>query len=75
MATAREFDGKVKYVDSPDGDTAADVVMREKRREVDLRSEDWAIVRWTWADVMNPARLDALVRSMLLQQGWRPDAG
>lgn len=70
-----EFDGKVKYVDSPDGDTAADVVMREKRREVDLRSEDWAIVRWTWADVMNPARLDALVRSMLLQQGWRPDAG
>ena len=69
-----EFDGKVKYVDSPDGDTAADVVMREKRREVDLRTWGWSLVRWTWADAMNPAKLDALVRSMLLQQGWRPDA-
>lgn len=70
-----EFDGKVKYGELlADGETAADVVMREKRREVDLRSHGWAIVRWSWAEAMHPDKLDLLVRSMLQQQGWRPGA-
>ncbi|MFT3860153.1 type IV toxin-antitoxin system AbiEi family antitoxin domain-containing protein [Micropruina sp.] len=69
-----EFDGKVKYGDllAP-GETAADVVMREKRREALLRRQGWAVVRWTWPEAVNPQRLDLLLRPELLKNGWRPD--
>ncbi|MFT3968756.1 MAG: type IV toxin-antitoxin system AbiEi family antitoxin domain-containing protein [Micropruina sp.] len=61
-----EFDGKVKYSDLlRPGESAADVLMREKRREADLRAAGWWIVRWTYADVMQPDRLDRLVRPAL----------
>ena len=51
-----EFDGKVKYgtLLRP-GESSADVVMREKRREADLRAAGWWVVRWTFADVMHPS--------------------
>ncbi|MFT3860844.1 hypothetical protein [Micropruina sp.] len=64
-----EFDGKVKYgaLLRP-GESSADVVMREKRREADLRAAGWWIVRWTYADVMNPARLERLVRPALTRK-------
>lgn len=68
-----EFDGKTKYADLlRRGETAADVVMREKRREANLRAAGWRVVRWTYADVLNPERLDGLVRPDLLTGGWRP---
>lgn len=68
-----EFDGKTKYGELlRPGETAADVVMREKRREADLRAAGWRVVRWTYADVLNPERLDGLVRPELLAGGWRP---
>lgn len=68
-----EFDGKTKYADLlRPGETAADVVMREKRREAHLRAAGWSVVRWTYADVLNPERLDGLVRPDLLAGGWRP---
>ncbi len=68
-----EFDGKTKYGDLlRPGETAADVVMREKRREANLRAAGWRVVRWTYADVLNPEQLDGLVRPELLAGGWRP---
>lgn len=61
-----EFDGKVKYGELlAAGETAADAVMREKRREADLRAAGWGIVRWTWSDLANSDRLRYLITSEL----------
>lgn len=49
-----EFDGKIKY------NTRADL-WAEKRREDELRRMGWTIVRLTWADVMEPRRMLALI--------------
>lgn len=67
-----EFDGKVKYDELlRPGETAADVVMREKRREADLRAADWWVVRWGYAEVMHPERLERLVRPALNRRAAR----
>ncbi|GAB10708.1 hypothetical protein GOARA_061_01480 [Gordonia araii NBRC 100433] len=44
-----EFDGLMKYgrLRRPDED-AADAVIREKKREDDLRSMGFIVIRWTW---------------------------
>ena len=44
-----EFDGKVKYTDD-----AANVVIAEKAREDRLREAGWFVVRWIWADLLEP---------------------
>ncbi|MFT4296044.1 MAG: hypothetical protein QM582_11600 [Micropruina sp.] len=63
-----EFDGKVKYGDLlRPGETAADVVMREKRREAQLRAAGWWVVRWTYPEVFHPARLERLLRPALFR--------
>lgn len=50
-----EFDGKIKYGDLVQpGESAADVVMREKRRENTLRDANFEIVRWDWNQLRNP---------------------
>lgn len=47
-----EFDGKVKYGDPfRKGESAADVLFREKRREDSLRATGAWVVRWVWADL------------------------
>ena len=53
--TLGEFDGRVKYgrLLRP-GETAADAVYREKRREDALRDQGWQVVRWSWADLLQP---------------------
>jgi predicted transcriptional regulator of viral defense system len=53
--TLGEFDGRIKYgrLLRP-GETAADVVYREKRREDALRDQGWQVVRWSWADLLQP---------------------
>ncbi len=68
-----EFDGKVKYdrLLRP-GESASDVVMREKRREADLRAAGWWVVRWAWADAIKPARLDRLLRPALERRHQEP---
>ena len=50
-----EFDGKVKYVGTPD--EVADAVMREKAREQAIRDAGWWVVRWTWKDLGDPKAL------------------
>lgn len=62
-----EFDGLVKYEQYlRPGERASDAVVREKRRE-DLvrRLTGWRCIRVTWADLVNPAALIALLRSAL----------
>lgn len=61
-----EFDGRVKYgaLLRP-GETAADVVIREKRRDADLGSVGWRVVHWTFDDVKSPERLGRLLRPHL----------
>ncbi len=54
--TLGEFDGRVKYgALLPPGARIEDVVWREKRREDALRDLGWQVVRWVWADLLNPA--------------------
>ena len=59
-----EFDGKVKYeaLLKP-GESASDVVIREKRREeriVELTG--WLCIRVTWSDLENPEALLERIR-------------
>ena len=50
--TIGEFDGRIKYEKLLRlGESAADVVVREKRREDMLRALGWQIVRWIWEDL------------------------
>jgi hypothetical protein len=61
-----EFDGKVKY-QSPDreGETAVDVVLREKRREsLVCRLTGWGCLRVVWADLYQPERTAAQVKAL-----------
>ncbi|MGD9527455.1 hypothetical protein [Pseudonocardia sp.] len=50
--TVGEFDGLGKYgrLLRP-GESVADAVLREKRREDAIRAEGWWVVRWTWAEL------------------------
>ena len=57
---AGEFDGIEKYL-KPEylqGRTASQVVVEEKLREDRIRAAGNGIVRWVWADLMAPGRLE-----------------
>ena len=72
-----EFDGREKYV-KPEylrGRSTSDVVIAEKTREDRLRRLGFTVVRWVWADVQNPVRLESLLRQAGLPQTARPDWG
>jgi len=62
-----EFDGKEKYVKHlREGETVADAVIREKRREDRIRElTGWRCIRITWADLFFPQRTAARIRAML----------
>ena len=52
MCTVGEFDGMVKYGRFlRAGQTAADAVLAEKRREDAIRATGLAVVRWSWPDL------------------------
>jgi hypothetical protein len=59
-----EFDGAVKYR----GDSGADVLIAEKRREDRLRELGYEVVRVTWDELAQPERLHAKVRAALLRR-------
>ena len=47
-----EFDGKVKYGELlRPGETAADAVLAERRREHAIRDQGWQVARWLWEDL------------------------
>lgn len=56
-----EFDGALKYADDPSGHS----LFKEKLREDRLRAMGFVVVRVTWADLTNPARLLARVYAAL----------
>ncbi|HET6562907.1 MAG TPA: type IV toxin-antitoxin system AbiEi family antitoxin domain-containing protein [Marmoricola sp.] len=62
-----EFDGKAKYLRYlRPGEEPGDAVFREKQREDRLRRvTGWSMVRLTWADLYDPARTAAYVRSLM----------
>lgn len=65
-----EFDGKVKYQkDRRPGESATDVVVREKIREDRLRDEGLIVVRWVWDDFKKPQVLRMRIRKALARAG------
>jgi len=62
-----EFDGKVKYEKfRRPGERASDVVVREKKREDDIRRlTGWRCIRLTWSDLEHPERTVAMIRAVL----------
>jgi hypothetical protein len=62
-----EFDGKVKYAALvPEGQSASDVVVREKQREDRIRElTGWRCVRITWADLYRPEATALRIRRAL----------
>jgi hypothetical protein len=58
-----EFDGLQKYVRSREfsGKSPAQVVVEEKRREDEVRSAGYGMVRWIWDDLLEPARFAAIL--------------
>ncbi|WP_404382507.1 endonuclease domain-containing protein [Knoellia locipacati] len=55
-----EFDGKIKYTEG-----GPDALFAEKRREDRLRRLGYTVIRVTWSDLQNPARLVALLRGAI----------
>lgn len=58
-----EFDGLMKYRQSSGltGESAEEIVIREKLREDGLRSLGLRVIRWTWSDLREPERLRRLL--------------
>lgn len=67
-----EFDGRIKYERLlREGETAADTVLREKRREeLVCGLTGWRCIRITWADLYHPERTAARIRAALAGQPW-----
>ncbi len=63
--TIVEFDGAVKY-EGADGRAA---LVREKRREDDLRALGYQVVRLTWSDLNQPHRVLDLLRAAFAHAG------
>lgn len=65
-----EFDGRGKYErDLRPGESIADAVWREKRREDRLRDLGVIVVRWTWFELTHPRALHALLSHGLRRAG------
>ncbi|MDL9937937.1 hypothetical protein QSJ18_14380 [Gordonia sp. ABSL1-1] len=56
-----EFDGMVKYSGIFGDDPPSAVVVKEKEREDRLRAAGYMVIRWTWADLMDPRRFRAVL--------------
>lgn len=66
-----EFDGYDKYIRYlKPGESPADAVYREKRREERLNELGFTVARWGWDDLMNPDRLRRILRNGLRRAGY-----
>lgn len=66
-----EFDGRVKYTRGVEEGDLAEVVMREKRRELAICADDWSCFRLTWAELFDPQLVMAMWQVALKQRGGR----
>jgi hypothetical protein len=74
-----EFDGLQKYLRSQtlSGKSASQAVVEEKLREDEIRSTGERVVRWVWADLLEPARFAAILhragvpRRTTARAAWR----
>lgn len=71
--TIVEFDGRVTY-DGTYGEVSAKILYEEKLREDSLRELGYEVVRITWADLENPARIATLVRRAFARAAERQAA-
>jgi hypothetical protein len=58
-----EFDGEEKYL-NPEylkGMTPSQAVVAEKKRENRIRALGMNVVRWDWADLMEPGKLEGML--------------
>ncbi len=61
-----EVDGRTKYESLlRPGESATDVIVREKRRENDIQALGWLVFRWMPSDLATPAGLSGRLRRML----------
>jgi len=69
-----EFDGREKYVKYlREGESVADVVIREKRREDMIREcTGWICVRITWADLRRPEVVARRIREAIRRASAAP---
>lgn len=66
-----ECDGAAKYGELlPQGKSAQEVVMAEKRREDLIREAGWLVVRWDWRTAWDQRRLAERLRSALEFQSF-----
>ncbi len=66
-----ECDGAVKYGELlPEGQSARDAVMAEKRREELIREAGWGVIRWGWQIAWDRQRLEARIRAGLKFQSF-----
>jgi hypothetical protein len=58
-----EFDGVEKYVKAEflQGRTASQAVVEEKKRENRIRAAGFNVVRWDWADLQEPGKLERML--------------
>lgn len=58
-----EFDGVEKYVKAGylKGRTASQAVVEEKKRENRIRATGVNVVRWDWADLLEPGKLEGML--------------
>ncbi len=71
LGVVGEFDGRLKYrAGAVDERTAAEErVWAEKQREDRIRATGLGVVRWTWADALDPARLARVLASAGIRPG------
>lgn len=64
-----EVDGKTKYTKYVrDGETAVDVILREKQREAWVQeTTGWVVIRVVWSDLFRPEQTAARIRRILDQ--------
>lgn len=68
-----EFDGKMKYAQLlKPGETSADAIMREKRREAAISDLGWKFTRWDWNAFTKPDALVARVSAALSRANELP---
>jgi hypothetical protein len=65
-----EFDGRIKYEKLlKPGESASDVVFREKQREDRMReATGWSMIRFTWSDLYDQRRTSERVRRALMRR-------